>query len=123
MTINMRVEQLIQQDTCSACIQILKDYSKWLLSIGDVTAPSAVKSVDGIVEIPSQMICSSKEELESMIYDKFLVNYNDMNYLSRRSIMSSNNDIIQQCNFDMIDLLPGETVVRKNIDECVEEKA
>ena len=55
LTRNMRVERLIQQDTISARIQRLKDYSKWLLSIGNGTAPSSVKNIDGIIKITSQM--------------------------------------------------------------------
>ena len=69
------------------------------------------------------MVCLSKEELESNVYDNFLVNYNDVEYLSGRDIMSSTNNIIQQCNFDMIDSLPGEMVVISSIDKCVEQEA
>ena len=113
---------VLQQNTSQERIDQLKDYSKWLLAIGDGKEPSAVPNVDGIIEIPPQMVCSSKEELESTAYDNFLANYNDVGYLSGKAIMLSTNNIIQQCNFDMIDSLPGETVVSSSIDECVEQE-
>ena len=35
--------------------------------------------------------------------------------------MSSTNDTIQQCNYEMIEKIPGEMVISESIDICVED--
>ena len=76
-----------------------------------------------MIEVLPQMVCSSQEELELKVYNNFESNYNSVNYLSGRAIMSSTNNTIQQCNFDMIKRLPGEMVISNIIDERVDEEA
>jgi len=36
--------------------------------------------------------------------------------------MSSINDIIKQKNFEMVEHLPGQMVIRNSIDSCMEDK-
>ena len=45
---NMRVERLIQQNTSQERIDQLKDYSKWLLAIGDGKEPSAHQNTNSV---------------------------------------------------------------------------
>lgn len=119
LTRNMRIENMKRMDADPATIKKLEDYSKWLLSIGDGTVTAAVNN---IIEIPSHMVCKDKQALESSVYDDFLKYYNDPKYLERRAIMSGTNDTIQQCNFEMIQKLPGAEVISKSLDTCIEEK-
>ena len=120
LTRNMRVERLIQQaNSSSERIERLRKYSEWLLSAGDGTAPSLIEK-NNIIEVPPQMVCNTKKELEAKVFDNFLQNYQDEEYLSGRAIMSSTNDTIQQCNYEMIDRLPGEMITSYSVDTCVE---
>jgi len=59
--------------------------------------------------------------LENKIYNSFEQYYHVPSYLYERAIMSCTNETIQQCNFDMIDRLPGEMIVSKSRDYCVED--
>jgi len=89
--------------------------------MGDGKLPSAVPNVPGIIEIPSQMVCKTPKEMEDKVFNNFLHNYNDPEYLKTRAIMSSTNDVIQQKNFEMVERLPGEMIVSHSIDSCVED--
>ena len=68
------------------------------------------------------MVCRTQQELESKVYDNLMTNYDNASYLNRRAIMSTTNDIIQSRNFEIIQRLPGELVVSKSRDECIEDK-
>jgi len=117
---NMRVQRFLTLNPSPEKAQRLQEYSDWLLDLGDGKLPSAVPHLPGVVEIPPQMVCNSKEELENKVYDNFLLNYQDKEYLKTRAIMSSTNDIIQQLNYEMLERLPGELVISESIDSCVE---
>lgn len=118
---NMRVQRFLQTNPSPLRAQKLLDYSNWLLKLGDGKLPSAVQNVPGIIEVPDQMVCKSHRELEDKVYNDFLLNYQDPEYLKTRAIMSSTNDIIQQQNFEMVERLPGEMVISNSIDSCVEK--
>eukprot|EP00956_Cyclotella_meneghiniana_P038178 scaffold149794_cov40-Cyclotella_meneghiniana.AAC.3 len=100
---NMRVQRFLRLNPSPEKAQKLQEYSDWLLDLGDGKLPSAVPHLPGVVEIPSQMVCGSKQELEDKVFDNFLLNYQDKEYLKTRAIMSSTNDVIQQLNFEMVE--------------------
>eukprot|EP00956_Cyclotella_meneghiniana_P009871 scaffold13641_cov42-Cyclotella_meneghiniana.AAC.15 len=79
---NMRVQRFFTLNPSPEEAQRLQEYSDW-------------------------MVCNSKEELESKVYDNdnFLLNYQEKEYLKTRAIMSSTNDIIQQLNYEMVETL------------------
>ena len=66
------------------------------------------------------MVVTSRLALQEKIYPDFKNKYNDAKYLSKRAIMSTTNDIVQQCNFEMIEKIEGETTVSISRDSCVE---
>jgi hypothetical protein len=85
---NMRVQKMLQQNTSPEQLRKLQEYSRWLLDMGDGKLPSAVPNVQGIIEIPSQMVCNTHRELEDKVFDNFLHNYNNPEYLLTRAIVS-----------------------------------
>ena len=68
------------------------------------------------------MVCTTQHQLEEKVFDNFLLNYLNPQYLQTRAIMSSTNDIIQQRNFEIVERMPGEMIVSHSIDTCVEEE-
>ena len=64
----------------------LKEYSKWLLQMGNGTLETKFKD---LIEIPSQMVCESTTELESKVFDDFEANSTNRDYLEKRAIMSA----------------------------------
>ena len=97
----MRVEKMININSTPERKKQLEDLTKWLLSIGDGTAPTVHNN---IIEVPSHMICNNEMELEEQVYNDFNKNDNFKNsqYLHVRAILSSTNAIIQKANINMI---------------------
>ena len=116
---NMRVERLIELNPSPERIQKLKNYAEWLLKVGDGTLETKHQN---LIEIPNDMVCQTKAELEEKVFPNFIHQYNNQQYLSERAIMTSTNDIIQKCNYEIIRRLPGELVVSESIDECIEDE-
>ncbi len=112
---NMRVQKIIEQHPEHEAA--LRQHEQWLLDIGTGTAPTAFSN---IIEIPEQMVRKTKKELEDSVFHDFEENYLDLDYLRERLIMSPTNDVIQQCNFDMVSRLPGEMIISLSRDSCVE---
>ena len=98
LTRNMRVERMLQGNPSPERRQKLLAHAQWLLSIGNGTAPSAIPN-SNIIEIPEHMVVTSRFALQEKIYPDFKNKYNDAKYLSKRAIMSTSNDTVQQCNF------------------------
>lgn len=67
------------------------------------------------------MAVDSKKDLEDKIYPNFARKFNDPTYLMERAIMSTSNEIVQQCNFDLIQKMPGEPMISYSIDECIDD--
>ena len=98
----------------------MKCYSEWLLSIAGEGLVESLIQNNNIIELPPRMICTSKIDLENKVFDIFQDNYTSEQYLADRAIMSSKNDTIQQCNYEMIEKIPGDVVISESIDKCVE---
>ena len=67
------------------------------------------------------MVCTPKTDLENKVFESFLDNYSNGQYLADRAIMSSTNDTIHKCNCEMIEKIAGEIVISESIDICVED--
>lgn len=114
---NMRVEKLVAKHPERS--EELRRHAQWLLALGNGTLPTRHQN---LIEIPKQMVVNSIHELEEKVYDNFEDNYLNPDYLFRRAIMSSTNDVIQERNFQMISKLPGDLIISESHDECVEDK-
>jgi hypothetical protein len=49
------------------------------------------------------------------VFENFLHNYDDPQYLQTQATMTSTNDIIQQKSFEMVKCLSGEMVISNSI--------
>ena len=115
---NMRVERLLEDTTSQARKLKLMQYADWLLKVGDGTAPTIYHN---IIEVPQNMTCDSLHELEDRIYNNFAENYDNAKYLAGRAIMTCTNETIQQCNFDMVNKIPGVMTTSISRDYCDED--
>ena len=61
--------------------------------------------------------------MEDKIYSNFEENYKSSSYLQERIIMATTNEIIQECNFPMIDRIPNSCnlFISKSHDVCLDE--
>ena len=116
----MHIEKLMHDEMSHQQQVLLHEFSKWLLSVGDRNEDMVYEN---IIEIPTGMYCNSLCELEGKIYSNFEGNYNSPSYLQERINMATTNDIIQECNFQMIETLPnsGDLFISKSHDVCLDE--
>ncbi len=89
-----------------------------LLSVGEGTVPGPYVN---LIEIPEQIVCKDLKEVENKVYDNFVVNYANLEYLFGWAIMSTTNERILQKNFKMIQQLPGEITISESIVKCIED--
>ena len=65
---------------------------------------------------------NSREELQQNVYQNFSNNYRDYEYLSKRAIMASTNDIVDLGNREMLSKVPGNLKNSHSVDMYVEEE-
>ena len=94
LTQNMRVQKIIAQNPTP-----LNQFADWLLKVGEGTAPTVTQNV---IAIPNQMVSQTPKILRDAVYDNFLHNHTDTEYLQNRAIMACTNKTVQQENFNMI---------------------
>ncbi|XP_012858302.1 PREDICTED: uncharacterized protein LOC105977534 [Erythranthe guttata] len=113
LTKNMRLSS-----TSSNCEE-LKNFSDWVLSIGDGTNGD---DNDGVmdIEIPDDLLIqSSGNHLASIAeetYPNLLANIMDSEYLQQRAILAPTNEIVEKVNDYMLSLVPEEEKVYLSFD-------
>lgn len=106
LTKNMR----LQQNAMSSDNQELKNFSDWLLKVGEgkLSEPN-----DGIVEIdiPAEFLIHDFDNPIQAIfqstYPDFLNYYNDPQYLQSRAILASTIECVEEINDYILSLIPG----------------
>jgi hypothetical protein len=104
----------------------LESFSKWVLSIGDGTAPAGKRGDEreaSWVTIPDDQLIHTEGEnvlaLVSEVYPDLLSNYRDRAYLVSRAIVCPNNQMIDEINEYIVSLLPGDSVQYTSCDTIV----
>ncbi|XP_039689765.1 ATP-dependent DNA helicase PIF1-like [Medicago truncatula] len=116
LTKNMR----LQQNAMSSDNQELKNFSDWLLKVGEgkLSEPN-----DGIVEIdiPAEFLIHDFDNPIQAIfqstYPDFLNYYNDPQYLQSRAILASTIECVEEINDYILSLIPGEEQEYLSSDE------
>jgi hypothetical protein len=104
----------------------LESFSKWVLSIGDGTAPDEKrgdKHEASWVTIPEDLLIHTEGEkipaLVSEVYPDLLSNYRDREYLASRAIVCPNNQTVDEINKYIVSLLPGDSVQYTSCDTII----
>jgi ATP-dependent exoDNAse (exonuclease V) alpha subunit len=107
LKVNMRVQML--QDPSA------ETFSKQLLEIGD--GKVAVDTA-GCIKLPSNFctIVDSQGALIEQIFPDIQIRYNNHKWLSERAILAPKNVDVNELNFKIQQLLPGDLVSYKSID-------
>ena len=121
LTENMRVQRLIELNPTPENRDRLNAYSSWLLQMGNGTLASPLNPQDNIIQIPQHMVCNSVEEMINNVYDNFADNYNNIEYIRARAILTAKNSTVDHLNEEIVRRLPGNTVISESIDTVVDE--
>ena len=120
LTENMRLNQ--HNISTQEKYEITK-FSKWILSIGNGTA-DGIKDVENEdatwIKIPQKYILhydsNPIEKITKSIYNDFLHNFNNIEYLQQRAIVAPKNKTIGEINKYILSLVPTELKTYYNYD-------
>ena len=124
LTTNMRI---LGMGRSGLAAKEVKDFSDWVLSVGDGTAKGTAEIDDGdseLIEIPSDILVprldSAIDDIISSTYPNLEASYSDPTYLRERAIIAPKNDTIDEINSHILSLVPGNEKVYLSSDTLVE---
>ncbi|XP_039818454.1 uncharacterized protein LOC120680956 [Panicum virgatum] len=124
LTTNMRI---LGMGRSGLAAKEVKDFSDWVLSVGDGTAKGTAEIDDGdseLIEIPSDILVprldSAIDDIISSTYPNLEASYSDPTYLRERAIIAPKNDTIDEMNSRILSLVPGNEKVYLSSDTLVE---
>jgi ATP-dependent DNA helicase PIF1 len=124
LTTNMRI---LGMGRSGLAAKEVKDFSDWVLSVGDGTAKGTAEIDDGdseLIEIPSDILVprldSAIDDIISSTYPNLEASYSDPTYLRERAIIAPKNDTIDEINSRILSLVPGNEKVYLSSDTLVE---
>ena len=124
LTTNMRI---LGMGRSGLAAKEVKDFSDWVLSVGDGTAKGTAEIDDGdseLIEIPSDILVprldSAIDDIISFTYPNLEASYSDPTYLRERAIIAPKNDTIDEINSRILSLVLGNEKVYLSSDTLVE---
>ena len=95
----------------------LQTHEQFLLDLGEGKLP-AHATADGynLIEIPSSMCHTSKEEVIEKVFDDFQSHIGDMEYFQGRVLLATTNKIVDEVNEEMVERIPGDLHTFHSID-------
>lgn len=92
------------------------EFAKMLLKIGDGRIEQDSSNANGLIQLPFGNMVKSIDELREAVYPNLQHNYHNKNWLCERAILASTNEAVNQINYDMQKLIPGNEHVYKSIN-------
>ena len=122
LTVNMRIQALINVNPTPENRDKLDNFAKWLLQVGEGRTPIIHGNANmDLLEIPTNMWCDSPLHVIDSIYGDMAGNFGDLGYFKTRSILSTTNEIVNNINSDILSRLPGEQQSMQSIDTVSED--
>ena len=100
-----------------------EDYAKWLITIGDGTAPTTSNEMyDDIIKVPNT-ICfqGTKEDLLDWVFPDITAHYNEPNWMCERAILTPKKNAVNDINTMMIKRFPGDEIHIESADALTDE--
>ena len=99
----------------------LQSHEQFLLDLGEGKLP-AHATVDGynLIEIPSSMCQTSKEEVIEKAFDDFQSHIGDIEYFQGRVLLATTNKIVDEVNEEMVERIPGDLHTFHSIDKVTD---
>ena len=112
----MRLRNLSSDDTSQ-----VNDFSKFLLRVGEGTEP---EDENHMIHVDHKFVVAgeSVSNFFAATYGDIKVNYNNPDYIYRRSLMCPKNDTTDSTNQYVMNLIPGEGNTLLSADSVGEEQ-
>ena len=100
-----------------------EDYAKWLVSIGNGTAPTTSNEVyDDLVEIPENICMDANiNELIDWVFPDIAIHHDDPNWICERAILTPKNKDVNEINETIAKRFPGNEILIQSADDLVKE--
>lgn len=128
LNVNMR---LLNPSLPNTQKEELKQFSEWVLAVGDGTLPTKKKDGESYptwITIPDDLlIMTDGDKIDAIVrevYHDFLSCYRDPEYLASRAIVCPSNSIVDEINNYVVGLIPGdgkEYLSCDTISKCSEQ--
>ncbi|XP_053968537.1 uncharacterized protein LOC128869968 [Anastrepha ludens] len=114
LTLNTNVRVQLQNDSSAEV------FSKQLLKIGNGRIPI---DNNGLFKFPHHFcqLAELKADLVQKVFPDITQNYKNHNWLSERAILAGTNKDVNEINADILDKIPGDTVVYRSVDTIIDQ--
>ena len=76
--------------------------------------------MDNIIQIDTEMICETAQQLIEEVYDTFNQQCTNPHYFKNRAIVAETNSDVKELNESLLHQVPGETQTYLSIDSCID---
>ena len=76
--------------------------------------------MDNIIQIDTEMICETPQQLIEEVYDTFNQQCTNPDYFKKRAILTGTNSDVKELNESLLHRVPGETKTYLSIDPCMD---
>ena len=97
------------------------DFAKYLLTLGNGTAPVHPEVGDDMIQIPKEYLVSSLDELIEKVFPGIEHGYADQLFVSHRAILTPINDNVDKINEIIMKKFPGEGKTYLSADSVAED--
>ena len=114
---NMHIQHILEEHDPHETQERLQQFNDKLLQIGEGQHTCIM---DNIIQIDTEMICETPQQLIEEVYDTFNQQCTNPHYFRKRAIITETNSDVKQLNESLLHLVPGETQTYLSIDSCMD---
>jgi ATP-dependent DNA helicase PIF1 len=99
-----------------------EDYGKWLITIGNGTAPTTSNDYfNDLVTLP-QNICmpANIQDLTNWVFPDIHRHYTNPNWMCERAVLAPKNNTVHEINTSMAERFPGNSIRIESADDLIE---
>ena len=91
-----------------------------MIKFGKLVRDDTHVLVDNIIQIDTEMICETAQQLIEEVYDTFSQHCTNPHYSKKRAILTGTTSDVKELNESLLHLVPGETQTYLSIDSCMD---
>ena len=113
----MHIHCILEEHDPQETQERLQLFNDKLLQIGD---EGHTHIMDNIIQIDTEMICETAQQLIEEVYDTFNQQCTNPHYFKKRAIPTGTNSDVKELNESLLHQVPGETQTYLSIDSCMD---
>ena len=114
---NMCIQHILHKGDPHETEERLQLFNDKLLQIGE---GQHTRIMDNIIQIDTEMICETAQQLIEEVYDTFNQQCTNPDYFKKRAILTGTNSDVKELNESLLHQVHGETKTYLSIDSCMD---